>query len=233
MPGFMTNGVDFWAVLGVAGGLLFFGRFYVQWILSELRKQCHIPVSFWYMSIAGTLLLFPYAVYRGSPGGTLGLCFNIVIYTRNLVHIWRGRGRLSPGLNLLVHAVAGGLVAAAAVLTLLTWHRAYGAAGGGGAGGFWLWSVVWVAGQGLFFLRFLVQWLTTEYNRKSVVPRAFWHLSILGTLFHMAYFLQRADWIFAVGTIADGLIYIRNLYLPAGDSGGGGDGRENPSPGGG
>ncbi len=210
MPDFDVASLSIWTFLGIIGGILFFGRFYVQWIVSELRKESVIPVSFWYMSIAGSLLLFPYAVYRVSPGGTVSLCFNVVVYTRNLVHVWRARGTLRPFWNNAIHVAAGAIVAVALVLTVFTWRHAYGT----GGEGFWLWTAVWAAGQGLFFLRFLVQWLATEYNRRSTVPRAFWHLSIAGTVFHMFYFVYRMDWILAVGTIADGFIYVRNLYLP-------------------
>lgn len=198
-----------WTFLGIIGGILFFGRFYVQWIVSEYRKQSVIPVSFWYMSICGSLLLFPYAVWRQSPGGTVGLCFNTIVYARNLVYIWRERGTLRPAWNIGIHVVAVGVAVVAVTLTVLTWQRAYG-----NTQGFWFWSLVWAFGQGLFFLRFLVQWLATEYHRRSTVPRAFWQLSIAGTMFHIVYFLYRRDWILAIGTIADTLVYVRNLYLP-------------------
>ncbi len=137
------------------------------------------------------------------------MCFNTIVYTRNLVHIWRERGTLRPAWNICIHCAAAGVIAITLAFTILTWQKAYG-----NTGGFWFWSLVWALGQGLFFLRFLVQWLATEYNRRSTVPRAFWQLSIAGTLFHMVYFLYRLDWILAIGTVADGFIYIRNLYLP-------------------
>ena len=199
---------DVWTMLGIAGGILFFGRFYVQWIVSEIRKESVIPVSFWYMSIAGCLLLFPYAFNRISPGGTFGLCFNMVVYGRNLVHIWRERGQLTPARNVGIHVFMGAVSGVAAVLTAVTWHRGYG-----NTADFWFWSLLWAAGQGMFFLRFLIQWLWTEYQQRSTVPRAFWHVSIISTCFHLAYFTHRLDWILAVGTLADAFIYIRNLYL--------------------
>ena len=208
MPGLDLNTADLPTILGVVGGLLFFGRFYVQWIVSEIRGVSVIPVAFWYMSAAGVLLLFPYAFDRGSPGGTLGLCFNLVIYARNLVHIWRERGVLSRRRHAGVHVGAGILVTVALVLTAITWRNAYDT-----QEEFWLWSGMWGVGQALFFLRFLVQWAATEFHRRSTVPLLFWRLGIVGTLFHGAYFIHRGDWILAIGTIADGLVYVRNLYL--------------------
>lgn len=208
MSGTGTFSVDIWTLLGILGGILFFGRFYVQWIVSEIRKQSVIPVAFWYMSIAGCLLLFPYAFNRVSPGGTFGLCFNMVVYGRNLVHIWREQGKLSPARNVGIHVFMGTISCGAAVLTIMTWRRGYG-----NTAEFWVWSLLWAVGQGMFFLRFFVQWMWTEIQRRSTVPRVFWYLSIIGTCFHLAYFTYRLDWILAVGTLADTFIYVRNLFL--------------------
>ena len=40
--------------------------------------------------------------------------------------------------------------------------------------------VVGFAGLGLFAMRFILQWLTSEGQRKSVIPVAFWYFSIGG-----------------------------------------------------
>ena len=84
-----------WTLFGAVGAVIFYGRFYVQWLASERRKQSVIPVAFWYMSAGGSVMQFIYAVYLNSPGAALGLCFNVFIYMRNLVHIWRERGKLT------------------------------------------------------------------------------------------------------------------------------------------
>ena len=85
--------------LGWAGAVIFFSRFYVQWIYSEIKKRSAMPVAFWYMSTAGSLMLFAFAVLSSSPLGALGHCFNLVVYARNLIHIWREKGRLSRRLS--------------------------------------------------------------------------------------------------------------------------------------
>ena len=195
-------------ILGVVGGILFFGRFYVQWIVSEIRKECVIPMAFWYMSILGSLMLFPYAFFRVSPGGTLGLCFNAIVYARNLVHLWREQGFLTSRRNVAIHALAGVIVTTGTALTFLTWKRGYHE-----NPEFWVWTSMWAIGQGLVAMRFAVQWMVTEWNRKSIVPRAFWQLSIAASLFHTAYFLHRGDTILTIGTIADTFVYIRSLHL--------------------
>jgi lipid-A-disaccharide synthase-like uncharacterized protein len=68
-------------------------------------------------------------------------------------------------------------------------------------------------GQAVFSGRFLVQWLASERAGRSVVPRQFWHLSILGSAILLAYALYKRDPVFIAGQSAGFAIYARNLYL--------------------
>jgi len=207
---------NLWALFGVVGSVVFYGRFYVQWLASEREKRSVVPIAFWYMSSIGSLMVFVYAVYRRSPGAAFGQCFNTVVYARNLIHIWRERGRLSARLSLAVHAGAGLIVATATVFMALTWLREYHtnqALPAAEAARNWLWLGVWGVGQGCFFLRFFIQWLTTEMKRKSVVPPVFWYLSLAGAILQSASFCQRHDWILAAGMAATILIYARNVWF--------------------
>lgn len=78
-------------------------------------------------------------------------------------------------------------------------------------------SYVWLAigflGQGLFSMRFLVQWLTSERQRKSVIPVAFWYFSLAGGITLLTYAIHRKDPVFIVGQITGVFIYSRNLYF--------------------
>lgn len=76
-----------------------------------------------------------------------------------------------------------------------------------------LWLLVGFAGQGLFTLRFLPQWIASERARESRVPIAFWWLSLAGGLVLFSYALHRRDPVFAVGQGTGLTIYIRNLML--------------------
>jgi lipid-A-disaccharide synthase-like uncharacterized protein len=76
-----------WLIIGFVGQALFGARFIVQWIYSEKHKKSLIPVSFWYLSIVGSLVLFAYACYREDPIFILGYSLNLLIYFRNLVFI--------------------------------------------------------------------------------------------------------------------------------------------------
>ena len=203
-----------WELVGILAACIFYGRFYLQWIVSEIRKRSVVPVAFWYMSCLGSLMLLGYAAYIRSPVGALSHCFNVVIYARNLVHIWRGEGKLSARRSLIIHGAVVLIVLAALGIGLDTWLREYEATRGHEAAHVgWIWIAIGAAGQGLFACRFLVQWIATEMRRKSVVPVAFWYFSIAASLLVAASHLQRREWVFVIGLVSTLFVYIRNLWL--------------------
>lgn len=75
------------------------------------------------------------------------------------------------------------------------------------------WLLVGFLGQGLFMMRFLIQWISSERQKKSVVPLAFWYFSIAGGLVLLAYALYRGDPVFIAGQALGIAIYLRNLVL--------------------
>lgn len=78
-----------WLGIGLGGQSLFMLRFIVQWIHSERHQKSLIPVSFWYLSLAGGLIVLAYGVHRIDPVIILGQLPGTIIYTRNLVLIHR------------------------------------------------------------------------------------------------------------------------------------------------
>ena len=80
-----------WVLLGFVGQGLFCARFVVQWLASERKGQSVVPLSFWYLSIFGSLVVLIYAVWRWDPVFMLAYTFNSVIYVRNLMLIHRPR----------------------------------------------------------------------------------------------------------------------------------------------
>lgn len=77
---------------------------------------------------------------------------------------------------------------------------------------FW-WVVFGLGGQLVFTARFLVQWIASEREKKSVVPLAFWYLSIVGGVMLFAYAVYRQDPVFILGQSMGLAIYLRNLWL--------------------
>jgi len=76
-----------------------------------------------------------------------------------------------------------------------------------------IWVAVGFLGQGLFFGRWVVQWIASERHAESRVPIAFWYLSLIGGLITLAYAIYRRDPVFIAGQGIGAFVYIRNLIL--------------------
>src|SRR5262245_52954630 len=77
-------------ILGFIGNALFSMRFFVQWLASERQGESVIPISFWYWSIAGSVIMCLYFIFRRDPIGILAYLPNSLIYIRNLMLIQKG-----------------------------------------------------------------------------------------------------------------------------------------------
>lgn len=75
--------------IGFMGQGIFASRFIVQWIYSERKGESSIPIIFWYLSISGGLALLIYAIFRKDPVIISGQLFGILIYSRNLILIYK------------------------------------------------------------------------------------------------------------------------------------------------
>src|SRR3954447_23391066 len=76
-----------------------------------------------------------------------------------------------------------------------------------------LWVKIGFLGQAAFTARFLVQWVASEKKKDSVVPVAFWWLSIVGGVILLSYAIHRRDPVIIVGQAMGLLVYARNLML--------------------
>jgi len=75
------------------------------------------------------------------------------------------------------------------------------------------WIIFGFAAQFVFFMRFVVQWWVSEKKKESVVPVAFWYLSLVGTAMILVYSIRQKDIVFTTASVLNSLIYIRNLAL--------------------
>ena len=76
-----------------------------------------------------------------------------------------------------------------------------------------IWLIIGFFGKGLFFFRWVVQWLASERKAESQVPLSFWFLSLIGGLITFAYAVYRADPVFIAGQSIGTIVYVRNLML--------------------
>jgi len=75
------------------------------------------------------------------------------------------------------------------------------------------WLLVGLAAQAAFSARFVIQWFASERAGKSIMPRAFWHFSIIGSVGLLSYAIHQRDPVFILGQSMGFLIYFRNLML--------------------
>jgi lipid-A-disaccharide synthase-like uncharacterized protein len=76
-----------------------------------------------------------------------------------------------------------------------------------------VWLITGFTGQAMFSARFMVQWLASEKMKRSIIPEAFWYLSLVGGLVLLAYAIHRQDPIFILGQSVGCFIYLRNIYF--------------------
>ncbi len=77
----------------------------------------------------------------------------------------------------------------------------------------YIWLAVGLLGQGIFSARFIVQWLVSEKEKRSVIPVVFWYLSLLGGITLLFYSIYKRDPVFILGQSTGVFIYSRNLLL--------------------
>ena len=76
---------------------------------------------------------------------------------------------------------------------------------------------IWVAfgtlGQLVFFSRWIIQWFSSEKNKLSVIPLAFWWCSLLGGIITLIYAKHIESFPFMLAQGIGIIVYSRNLIL--------------------
>lgn len=88
-----------WLIIGLLAQGFFASRFLVQWIVSEKKKESVMPIYFWYSSVAGGLLLLVYAIHIKDPVFILGQSMGLLVYSRNLILIFRKKNETQKKLK--------------------------------------------------------------------------------------------------------------------------------------
>ena len=76
-----------------------------------------------------------------------------------------------------------------------------------------LWMSVGYAGQIVFGIRFLIQWLKSEKEGHSVIPIAFWYCSLVGGFLSFIYIVHQREWPLLLGATLPLPIYARNIWM--------------------
>jgi lipid-A-disaccharide synthase-like uncharacterized protein len=93
----MTNYEMMWIGIGFVGQGLFFGRWLLQWFVSERKAESQIPLAFWYMSLIGSVIVLAYAIHRLDPVFIAGQSVGTLVYIRNIMLVQRAPKRVVSG----------------------------------------------------------------------------------------------------------------------------------------
>jgi len=74
-----------WKIIGWLGNAVFFSRFFVQWYVTEKKKQVVIPQAFWWLSLAGSVTLLCYSLHQKDSVFIFAYAFTWIPYIRNLM----------------------------------------------------------------------------------------------------------------------------------------------------
>lgn len=189
--------------IGWLGNACYFSRFLVQWLASERQKKSVAPRSFWWLSLAGTVLLSVYTYRAGDAVLLAGYLFTLVIYARNLALPQEGSGGPRPvPWGLLALAFVGWGVLVAINLGRVTDSLSPAP-----------FLVVGIVGQTVWSSRFVVQWLWSERRGEAHFPVVFWWISLVGNALLLTYAIHKADAVWIAGLCVGPIVQVRNLML--------------------
>jgi lipid-A-disaccharide synthase-like uncharacterized protein len=204
----LVVGFTIWDAVGWLGQVLFTLRVLVQWWASERAGRSLVPRSFWWLSLAGTLVQIVYFGYRRDPVFLAGAGVSAAIYTRNLVLMRRRevptRAQRGPWMPLLLGlGVTAGLVVllAMAGARIVRFDLPLGL------------LIYGFLAQTLWTSRFVWQWVTSERAGRSTLSASFFLLSTVAALLMLGYAVARVDWVMMAAFVFNPIPYVRNLVL--------------------
>ncbi len=193
--------------IGFLAQILFSGRLFVQWALSEKAKKVITPSLFWQMSLIASFLLFVYGYLRDDFAIMLGQALTYYIYIRNLQ--LQGEWKKAPkGVRFFILIFPILIVIYAFNNNKIDIDNLFK----NDAIPLWL-LILGSFAQLIFTLRFIYQWMYSEKHKKSVLPFGFWLLSLIGSLLILSYAIIRRDPVLLIGHLFGSIVYIRNLIL--------------------
>ncbi|MCK5401252.1 MAG: lipid-A-disaccharide synthase N-terminal domain-containing protein [Flavobacteriaceae bacterium] len=193
--------------IGFVAQILFSSRLVIQWITSEKQRKVITPTLFWILSLIASFLLFIYGYLRDDFAIMLGQSLTYFIYIRNLQlqNEWQ---KLHWFFRLLLYSVPTLIVIYYFNNNIIDKDLLFR----NDAIPKWL---LWlgIVSQVVFTLRFVYQWMFSEYKKKSSLPLGFWLLSLVGSILILVYAINRKDPVLLIGHLLGSIIYIRNLII--------------------
>lgn len=193
--------------IGFIAQAFFSARILVQWIMSEKARKVLSPSVFWIFSIAGAYMLCLYGWLRNDFSIVFGQFISYYIYLWNLnaKGVWKKMAFVFRFILIATPIVAICFVATNASEFVNRFLHNDDVP---------LWLLLFgSAGQFIFTIRFVYQWLISYHLGKSELPAMFWVLSLIGSLSIVSYGLIRHDIVLIVGQSFGIFAYMRNLCL--------------------
>lgn len=205
----MFQDVPTWLIftLGFIAQIFFSLRTLFQWWKSEKSHKVESPSAYWVLSVAGAYIMFVYGVLRDDFSIVLGQFISYYVYLWNLgaKGVWKHLSIFIRGVLLATPLVAAGLLLENADELVRNFFQNDNIP-------FWL-VVFGSAGQIIFTLRFVYQYIYSSRRHCSALPTGFWAISLLGSGVIIAYGIFRLDPVLVLGQSFGFVAYIRNLMI--------------------
>jgi lipid-A-disaccharide synthase-like uncharacterized protein len=82
---FIAELLNPWIIFGFLGQFIFFMRFVVQWLKSEKKHAVVVPMSFWWLSIIGSIIILIYSIHIKDVVFSTAQVLSLFIYARNMM----------------------------------------------------------------------------------------------------------------------------------------------------
>jgi len=199
--------------VGFLGQTLYFSRTILQWFKSENEGEVISPVVFWQLSLIAAQVILLYGLLRNDFSILLGQSIVYFIYVRNLwfKKAWK-KFHLVFRIFVLIYPFL------IPVWILSSQHNTMASLFRNVDIPLWL-LLLGTTGQLVFSFRFVYQWVRSEMEQSSVLPREFWIFSIAGSLIILVYSVYRLDPVLFLSNLIGLFVYTRNLMLHFGKSG--------------
>lgn len=93
----LFSNISVWLLLfGSAGQIIFTFRFIYQWWYSKSKGESVLPLTFWLLSIVGSIITISYALFRKDPVLLIGQSFGFITYSRNVWLIIKNKNEDKP-----------------------------------------------------------------------------------------------------------------------------------------
>lgn len=193
--------------IGFVAQILFSSRLVIQWVTSEKQHKVITPTLFWTLSLMASFLLFIYGYLRNDFAIMLGQTLTYFIYIRNL-QLQGEWQKLHWLIRLILYSIPTLIVVYYFNNNVIDRDLLFRNAD---IPNWLLW--LGIISQVVFTLRFVYQWLYSEYKKTSSLPLGFWLLSLVGSFLILVYAVNRRDPVLFIGHLLGSIIYVRNLIL--------------------